>query len=180
MILPILTYPNKTLTTPGDKIVEFSPELRRLISNMIETLEPAKGVGLAAQQVGHLLQVAVIDVRRQPEARDIEWGKGPKVNLAQWPLVLVNPVITPRGGPAYADFEGCLSFPASHGRVMRMRDIAVTAFDDYGLPLAFNATGTLARIIQHEVDHLNGVLFVDRMPTAYGNMIKRKFDPTQP
>jgi peptide deformylase len=134
--------------------------LQTLIDDMIETMRDADGAGLAAPQVYEPLRLAVIEVTENPRYPAFE-----PVPLT----VLVNPVVTPEVGPgelaghdAVEMFEGCLSVPGVRGRVRRPRRVRVTAHDRNGRPLEFTWEGVRAAIIQHELDHLDGVLFVDR------------------
>jgi peptide deformylase len=126
-----------------------NPLVQRLIDDMIETMVEYHGVGLAAPQVheGVRLFVAALDVDDEP---------GP-------PMALINPEVTPVGPETDEDWEGCLSIPDIRGRVPRARDIKVRAFDRTGERVELRATGFSARVIQHETDHLDGVLFFDRM-----------------
>lgn len=125
-------------------------EVRGLIDSLFETMEAAKGIGLAANQVGITRRVAVVDVE---DAR----------------LVLVNPVISGTEGRSRAE-EGCLSIPEAYGEVMRPERLVLEALDRDGKPYRREASGLLARAIQHEVDHLDGILFIDHL-----GALKRQF-----
>lgn len=126
-------------------------EVQGLIDDMIETMDEYDGVGLAAPQV-HVSQRIVV-VRVVAEAEEDEEI-----------MVLINPEIQPVGEDRTSDWEGCLSIPDLRGFVPRFKRIAVKALDGDGKPISFQAEGYVARVIQHEVDHLNGTLFLDRMP----------------
>ena len=163
MILPIFNYGQPVLRQRGARIESLTPEITQLITDMFETMAANQGVGLAAQQVGHALQLAVIDVRGltdRPSTLEID---GQPADLDRiMPLVLINPEITPAGEPA-AGGEGCLSFPEIYGEISRPSVVDVKALDARGKPIAFRCGGLLARAAQHEADHLNGILFIDRM-----------------
>ena len=163
MILEIIKYGHPVLRERGSRIKEISPAIRQLIADMFETMYDSKGIGLAAQQVGVASQLTVIDVRGITERPStLEIAGQPADVESLMPLVLINPKITPVGDPV-AGPEGCLSFPEIFADITRAEKVDVKALDAQGEPLAFRAGGLLARAIQHEVDHLNGVLFVDRM-----------------
>ena len=140
-----------------------SPEIARMIADMHETLRDAPGVGLAAPQVGVPIQLAIIEDR--PEyARDL-----PAEQLAErerTPVafhVIINPVLTPAGDETVDFFEGCLSVEGFTAIVRRYREVRVNCLDQHGQPRTIQARGWYARILQHEIDHLNGTLYIDRM-----------------
>ena len=167
MVLEIVKYGDPVLQTKGRAIGEVSDAIRQLASDMLETMYAANGLGLAAQQIGLPLQIAVVDVaaiqQDRPSTMSVE---GKEVKLEDWmPLTLINPQLDL--GPAKdTASEGCLSFPDLHGDVQRASKIKVKAQMLDGRHVEFEAGGMLARAIQHEVDHLNGVLFVSRMNSA--------------
>ncbi|HTX66947.1 MAG TPA: peptide deformylase [Opitutaceae bacterium] len=163
MLLPIVQYGAPVLRKKGERITAFDAALGRLAEDMIETMHAARGIGLGAQQIGRALQLCVVDLR-QAEA-EYTWqldGKRPPKELIM-PLVLVNPRVTAAPRPLDTAEEGCLSFPEIRGDVERPDRITVDFQDAHGHPHTLAATGMLARCIQHEVDHLGGVLFIDRM-----------------
>ncbi len=131
---------------------------------MIDTMHEAAGIGLAAQQIGRALQFCVVDLR-EAEA-DFSWkldGASPPLELFM-PMAVANPVITPvRGTKELPYEEGCLSFPQIRGDVTRPDAITVNFMDEKGVPHTLECNGLFARCLQHESDHLNGVLFIDRM-----------------
>jgi peptide deformylase len=136
-------------------------------------------VGLAAQQVGRALQLAVIDVREatdRPSTLDLD-GK-PADPAALMPLVLVNPELKPLKD-AVSGPEGCLSFPELYADISRPESIEVTAMNEKGARLHFRCGGLLSRAIQHEADHLNGILFIDRMETARKRELQPDLDAIQ-
>ncbi len=147
-ILPIRIYPDPVLRVRAEPISSFDQDLARLAENMVETMYAAPGIGLAAPQVGVSLRLAVVDLSVGKEPGEL--------------LVLVNPRLSePRGEEV--DEEGCLSIPEFTAKVSRPLEIRVSAFDLEGTALELEAEGMLARAICHEVDHLDGVLFVDHL-----------------
>ena len=163
MVMKVVKFGTPVLRQKGDAVKQVTPAVRQLIADMIETMYAHKGVGLAAQQVGVALQLTVIDVRGvtdRPSTLELE-GKPADV-AAFMPLVLINPRVTPLAPPV-AGPEGCLSFPEIYADVTRPEEVEVQALDAKGEAIRFRCGGLLARAIQHEVDHLNGILFIDRM-----------------
>ncbi|MFQ5456964.1 MAG: peptide deformylase [Myxococcota bacterium] len=137
---------------PAERI--RTPEFQRFIDDMIETMREYDGVGLAAPQVHVSSRVATIEVeanQRYPSA--------PEVPL----LVIINPEITPAGDEEEDDWEGCLSVPGMRGKVPRLASLELSALDRDANPIKFSAQGFFARVIQHEVDHLDGRVYLDRM-----------------
>jgi len=166
MILPILQYGDPILRTKGKPIEEIDAHIRELAADMIDTMHAANGVGLAAQQVGEPLQLTVLDVSAvedRPSTLKLEANEiDPKLAM---PLVLINPEIELHG-EIEIGVEGCLSFPEITGEIERAQSVIVRAQNLEGEPIQFEAGGFLARAIQHEHDHLNGILFIDRMRSA--------------
>ncbi|HEU5071669.1 MAG TPA: peptide deformylase [Verrucomicrobiae bacterium] len=163
MILEVVKYGHPVLRERGSRVKEITPEVTRLVGDMFETMYDAKGIGLAAQQVGVALQLTVIDVRGITDRPSTLEVNGAPADVDTFmPLVLINPKIIPVGAPV-AGPEGCLSFPEIYADITRSEQVDVKALNAKGEPLAFRAGGLLGRAIQHEVDHLNGVLFIDRM-----------------
>jgi len=179
MILPIVKFGDPMLRTKGKAIEKTTPEIKHLIDDMFETMHDAAGVGLAAQQVGHALQLAIIDVRAvkdRPSTMEID---GKPVDVAgHMPLVLINPKVTPFGDPAKGP-EGCLSFPEVYTDITRPESVEVEAMNAEGKPIRFKAGGLLSRAVQHEVDHLNGILFIDRMTAEAKAEVKDEIDALQ-
>lgn len=179
MILPVVKYGNPVLRQKGARIETVTKEIRKLIADMFETMADAHGVGLAAQQVGHALQLAVVDVRAatdRPSSLQLD-GQDSDVN-AFMPLVLINPEWQPVGEPV-AGPEGCLSFPEIYAEITRPESVEVKALNEKGAPLHFRCGGLLARAIQHETDHLNGILFIDRMSKETKAELKAELDALQ-
>jgi peptide deformylase len=152
----------------------FDAFLRQLSADMIETMHAASGIGLAAQQIGRALQICVIDLR--PVEVDFTWeldGAKPPLELIM-PMTIVNPELTViRGTDEYLYEEGCLSFPNIRGDVARPDAITAKFQDQDGVPHILRCDGLFARCIQHEADHLNGILFIDRMEKK----VRTKIDP---
>ena len=136
-----------------------TPKIQQLIDDLFETMKEYQGVGLAAPQVHEGLRLFVAGFPPPAEDEEDEDDEEGHVPL----MALINPEITPVGKEATEDWEGCLSIPDIRGRVPRARQIVVRAFDRMGKKLAIEASGFTARLIQHETDHLDGVLFLDRM-----------------
>jgi len=179
MILPIVKFGDPMLRTKGKAIEKITPAIKRLIDDMFETMYDAAGVGLAAQQVGQALQLTIIDVRAvkdRPSTMEID---GEPVDVAaHMPLVLINPKITPFGNPTKGP-EGCLSFPEIYTDIMRPESVEVEATNVEGKPIHFKAGGLLSRAVQHEVDHLNAILFIDRMTAEAKAEVKDEIDALQ-
>jgi len=155
----IRTYGDKTLRSKNDRVKDFGPELGPLFDRMEETMIVSKGVGLAAPQVGIARQIAVVN---------------PEPDEEKSLLKMVNPRIVWTSQETDTVEEGCLSVPGIRGEVVRHSKIEVVYQDEHGKEHALKAEGLLARIIQHEIDHLNGVLFIDRLSFAKRALIKPK------
>ncbi|MCK8600196.1 peptide deformylase [Desulfoferrobacter suflitae] len=158
--LEICTYPDPVLKQEAAHIEKVDSELFRLIDDMAETMYEAPGIGLAANQVGKPLQLVVIDLQR-PE---YEHGL----------IVLINPeIIEARGETTYE--EGCLSVPEYFARVKRAEEVTVCGLDPHGKSVRIEASGLLAVVLQHEIDHLAGKLFVDRLGPIARDVFRRKW-----
>lgn len=173
MKLEILTYPNPLLREVSEPVTEFGPELKKLIDDMLETMYDANGIGLAAAQVGKLIQLLVIDTRpRDLETqRDEDEDQTELERKIRQPLILINPEIVKGEGKTTFD-EGCLSVPSFFETVERFEKIEVRAFDSDGKEFRFETDGLLAICIQHEMDHLDGTLFIDHISFTKSNKIK--------
>jgi peptide deformylase len=150
----IVTHPAPVLRKKARKITDFGPELQSLIDDMVETMRVAPGVGLAAPQVGVPLQLIVVEYGEKSEEQEID--EPPKL------YTIVNPEIIRFSSDQELGTEGCLSIPGFVGDVERPLAITLKGLNRRGKPMRLKANGWLARIFQHEVDHLNGVLFIDR------------------
>jgi len=158
VILPVVTYGNDVLRQKAVPVVQITDEIRKLVSDMLESMYAARGVGLAAEQVGRTEAVCVIDVPRDAEKEECrEFNAG-----IAMPLVLINPEIVACEGKQRNE-EGCLSFPEIGAPITRADKVTAMYLDLDGNRQTVTARGLLSRAIQHEIDHLNGVLLVDRM-----------------
>jgi peptide deformylase len=179
MRLSILQYADPILRAKGKRVEKIDLRIRELAQNMIETMHDANGVGLAAPQIGESLQLTVLDVSQvedRPSTMKVN-GKDFDPHSAM-PLVLINPQID-LGGESEMGTEGCLSFPEITGEIERAKSITVRAQNLDGEPIELETTGFLARAIQHEVDHLNGILFIDRMSSATKTSLSSKLKRLQ-
>jgi peptide deformylase len=166
MIRDIVLYGHPALRAKGIRIACVDDSVRQLAVDMLETMEDAAGVGLAAQQVGVPLQLTVVDISCVEDRPSRMWVDGREVDpLGHMPLILLNPQLEP-GGEKESGQEGCLSFPEITAEIVRPSRAKVDAVDLEGHPVVFECDGLLARALQHEVDHLHGVLFIDRMNSA--------------
>lgn len=154
MVRPIVTFPSPILTTPSQVVTIFDNALKRLADDMVETMRKAPGVGLAAPQVGINLRVVVVEYNPSND----EEPRGPRIPL----IKLINPVITHLSKGKDVLKEGCLSIPKVEVPVKRSKKVKVVAQDITGQSIKFRASGFFARILQHEVDHVNGILITDR------------------
>lgn len=166
MVLPIVRYPTPVLRAKCRAVMSVTDRHRQLADDMLETMRAANGVGLAAPQVGIEEQLAVIDVSHNPQCVSYL-----KVNGEECPLLSLMPIVflNPRlelGKEKEYDEEGCLSFPDLRGKVRRSAGIVVTYQTLDGQAVKVETDGLLARAFQHEIDHLNGVLFIDRLSPA--------------
>ena len=179
MRLSILQYGDPILRAKGRRIEEIDERIRELASNMIETMHAANGVGLAAQQVGEAIQLTVLDVSQVEDRPTTMKLNSEDVDpVAAMPLVLVNPKIH-LGGETEMGTEGCLSFPEITGDIERAKSIVVHAQNLDGEPIEIETAGFLARAIQHEVDHLNGILFIDRLSSVAKTSLSSKLKRLQ-
>ena len=161
-ILEILQYPDPRLNTPAMRVEKIDAGVRKLVDDMVETMYAAPGVGLAATQVDAHLQIVVIDVSE--DRSDLR--------------VFINPEITRREGLA-VNQEGCLSVPGVYDNVERADSVTVTALDRNGSRFTLNASGMLATCIQHEMDHLQGRVFVEHLSELKQNRIRAKLKKRQ-
>ena len=158
MKLKVFKYGEKVLREKAMPVVVVDDKLRKLAEDMLETMHDAKGVGLAAEQVGRLEKMCVIDIPEGCEEAEDEIFNAP----IAMPLVLFNPEIVAQEG-SQRDKEGCLSFPNVGGTLTRAAQVTCQYLDADNCPQMITARGFLARALQHEIDHLNGVLYIDHM-----------------
>ena len=164
MIREIVKYPDPILQRPTEKITEFNEELRTLADDMFESMYKAQGIGLAAPQIGVSKRITVIDLSNKENPED--------------KLILVNPEIVAREGKQYAE-EGCLSLPDIREKVSRAAKVKVRAQNLEGNWFEMEGTELLARAFQHEIDHLDGVLFLWRLSALKRDLILRKIRKLQ-
>ena len=179
MVLKVVKYGNPVLRKKGARIETITPAIKQLIEDMFETMYASRGVGLAAQQVGEALQLTVIDVREavdRPSSLELE-GKPADPNEFM-PLVLINPEVKPVNEPVVGP-EGCLSFPEIYGDISRPETVDVVAMNEKGKRIQFRCGGLLARAVQHETDHLHGILFIDRMTSEAKSELQTQLDDLQ-
>jgi peptide deformylase len=154
-VLSVRLYGDPVLRKVAEPVEAVTPEIKTIIADMVDSMWHQVGVGLAAPQVGISLRILVMDD-----------GKGGA-------RALINPVITDRRGTVREE-EGCLSLPGIFAEVERSKWIGVSGLDGDGQPIAFEAQGLQAKVIQHEIDHLDGVLFIDRLPPVTRDRIKKR------
>ena len=159
MILKIVKFPDPVLSRPGEPITEFNGELRKLVADMFETTYASQGIGLAAPQVGVSKRLTVID---------LSVGKVPEDKL-----VLINPEIISSEGKLYEE-EGCLSFPDIREKVVRHAKVRIRAQDEKGKWFEMDGEDVLARCFQHEIAHVDGMLFIFRMSALKRDLVQRK------
>jgi peptide deformylase len=159
--LEIITPQNPVLRQKAEPVTIFDDELQALIDNMIETMREANGVGLAAPQVARPLRLAVIET--PPEMDDA----GDEIPESRDLYVIVNPEISWASSKKVDGIEGCLSIPGYLGEVNRPESVRVKALDRHGKKISLRLKGWDARIFQHEIDHLDGVLYIDRLPEHF-------------
>jgi peptide deformylase len=164
MILKIVKYPEPVLSQPGEPVTEFNDELRKFVADLFETMYKAQGIGLAAPQVGVSKRITVVD---------LSMGKDPKQKLA-----LINPEVIEREGRQYEE-EGCLSFPDIREKVTRAAKVRIRAQDERGKWFEMDGEELLSRAFQHEIDHLDGVLFIFRMSPLKRDLNLRKIRKMQ-
>jgi peptide deformylase len=153
-IREIITLPNPILRQKARKLKEIDSDLQTLIDDMIDTMRDEPGVGLAAPQVAESIRLVVVEYARESENGEPE----EKQKL----YVVINPEITKPSSDMVVGIEGCLSIPGLVGEVNRHESLAIKGLNRYGKPIKIKASGWLARIFQHEIDHLDGVVFTDR------------------
>jgi len=158
--LDILTYPDKTLSRPTTPLDNIDGKVQEIIAGMADAMYEAPGVGLAAIQVGWDKSVLIYDISPRDESRELN--------------VLVNPKIITQEGQIISENEGCLSVPDFRADVKRSEYITVEGHDREGNPIRLDAEGILAIVLQHEIDHLNGTLFIERISSLKRQMYKRR------
>jgi len=173
MSLAIVHYNAPVLRQKGAPVVKFDAALVQLGADMVATMHTARGIGLAAHQIGRALQLCVVDLRETD--REFSWEfDGAQTPLELFmPLILANPKVELLPANKVSFEEGCLSFPEIRGEIIRSELVRVTFQDLQGTPHTLICNGLFGRCIQHEVDHLNGTLFIDRMEKAVRRPLER-------
>lgn len=160
MLLPIHYYGDPILRQKAEPIASVDDEIRELAARMVDTMRAESGLGLAAQQVGRTVALCIVDLPADMDENDDGIRENPDVDM---PMILINPEVEMLDKKSSSREEGCLSFPGIHGYIERPWRIRVRYQTETGEQRDVETQGLLARVIQHEVDHLNGVLFIDRM-----------------
>ncbi len=177
MLLPIITAPDKRLKVKSQPVAAVDDEVRKLLDDMVETMRAAPGIGLSAIQVGVAKRIMVVEVddaeKLQSEESAVAQPPAPGTRTTRY---LVNPKIMWESEKVVFCEEGCLSLPDQFAEIERPADIKVTYLDRDGRPQELAASGMLARCIQHEMDHLDGLLLVDHLTAVRRHMILRKLE----
>ena len=172
MVLRVYKYGEKILRQKASPVAFVDDRLRKVVQDMLETMHNSKGVGLAAPQVGRNERMCVIDIPAEcDDEEDQLFNAG-----IEMPMVLFNPEIIAQNGTS-CDKEGCLSFPKVGGEIVRAHEVTCQYLDSENKPQLVTARGYVARAIQHEIDHLNGVLYIDHMSAVerlkYASKLKK-------
>jgi peptide deformylase len=181
MVLTVVKYGTPVLRQKGARVEAVTLKIKKLVEDMLETTYAYKGIGLAAQQVGVAMQVTVLDVRGVTDRPSTLEVNGKPVDVASlMPMALINPEVKPvRGAEDATGPEGCLSFPEIFADITRPAEVDVKALNQQGEPFEFRCGGLLARAVQHETDHLNGILFIDRMDRATKEQLRSELEMLQ-
>ncbi|MES2905552.1 MAG: peptide deformylase [Pseudomonadota bacterium] len=161
-ILPIITLPDKRLRQQSAAVEKVTPELLKLADDMLETMYDAPGIGLAAVQIGQMIRLIVLDI-------------GTKTGDGKNPMIFFNPEVTWVSEEKSTYNEGCLSIPAFEEDVIRPASIKISYMDKDGKQQAMDADGILATCLQHEIDHINGKLFIDYISSLKRALVTKKF-----
>ena len=173
-VLKVYEYPAKVLLTKAPEVKVFDAELKKFVADMHETMLDANGIGLAANQVGVLKRVLTILIPHQDNRyEDDEQQAEPRKEWHDKKYTFINPVITKKKGKIRFQ-EGCLSFPEIYENVDRASEVWVDAVDEKGKPFTVHADGLFSVCLQHEIDHLDGIVFIDRMSRLKQSMVKKK------
>ncbi|KKS16538.1 MAG: peptide deformylase [candidate division WWE3 bacterium GW2011_GWC1_41_7] len=168
-VVPIITIPDKRLLQPCEKVTDFGSGTQKVIRNLKDTLQNAKnpeGAGLAAPQIGVLKRITIV--------RNYVFNPADKETPIVQEFVLINPKIISQSKDTIVEYEGCLSVPNSYGKVERNKKVKIKAQDESGETIRLTASGFFSAVIQHEIDHLNGVLFTSK--TIGGLLTEKEFD----
>ena len=172
MILPIIAYGHPVLKRKSEVINKDYPKLKELIENMFETMYNASGVGIAAPQIGLSIRLFIVDTN--PFAEDDSLSDNDRNQLKSFKKIFINPVIIDEKGDEWSFEEGCLSIPNIREGVLRQKQITIQYHDENFNKHTDSFDGLLARVIQHEYDHIEGVLFTDKLSSFKKQLLKKK------
>lgn len=180
-VLDVVFWPAQVLETRAIEVSEFDESLRRFVADMHETMHHSNGIGLAANQVGDLRRVITMEIpwAAMDAEQDEEQFAEPKEWWHDKKFTFINPVITKKAGK-FRYQEGCLSFPEIFEFIDRAAEVWVSAQDEYGKSFEIHATGLLSVCIQHELDHIDGVVFINRMSRLKANLARKKLSRAVP
>ncbi|MBW7910057.1 MAG: peptide deformylase [Alphaproteobacteria bacterium] len=174
-VLPIYVAPHPVLKKPAEPVAAVTDDIRALIKDMFETMYATRGIGLAAPQVGQSLRILVMDVEQTGDTAEGDDAEAAPAPLAPGkPIAVINPEIVWTSDELNTYEEGCLSIPGQYAEVERPEKVRVKFLDENGQAQEMEADGLLATCVQHEIDHLDGVLFVDHLSTLKRDMLLRK------
>ncbi|MFL1780533.1 Peptide deformylase [Candidatus Hepatincolaceae symbiont of Richtersius coronifer] len=166
---PLIVYPNQVLRTKALEITNFNKDLLSIAMGMVKVMYQHNGIGLAANQIGQLQRIIVVDVEPDPE--NPKGGKNPQI--------FINPVIVEHSTKLHPYEEGCLSFPEMRAIIERPNEVIIDYLDLKGEKQRLQAQGLLCTCLQHEIDHLNGVLFIDHLSKLKRDLLLRKYKKEQ-
>lgn len=172
MILPIIAYGHPVLKRKAEVINKEYPKLKELIENMFETMYNASGVGIAAPQIGLSIRLFIVDTN--PFAEDDSLSDNDRIQLKSFKKIFINPIIIDEKGDEWSFEEGCLSIPNIREGVLRQKQITIQYHDENFNKHTDSFDGLLARVIQHEYDHIEGVLFTDKLSSFKKQLLKKK------
>lgn len=161
-LLNVLQYPDKRLTQKASEVVHFNAELKKIVEDMFETMYQGHGVGLAATQVNIQQRIFVMDTTPEQDS----------------PICIINPKIVEKRGQVISE-EGCLSFPGIYAKVKRAEFVTIEYFDEHGQPQERSASELESNCIQHEIDHLDGIVFIDHLSKLKRNLLMKKLNKLQ-
>lgn len=170
-LLEVLTWPHPILDTKSEEVTTFDEKLRQFVADMHETMHKTKGIGLAANQVGVLQRVLTIHI---PFTKSDEESQTEKKWWHDKSFTFINPVIVKASSQKISYMEGCLSFPDVYDYVGRSATVEVKACDEFGKEFSVEADGLFAICLQHEIDHIDGIVFFKRMSRLKANLIQKK------
>ncbi len=174
MILPIIAYGDPVLRKVGEEITKDYPQLKELIVNMKETMKNARGVGLAAPQIGKAIRLFIVDTSPFSDNEDLD--KDEQLFLKTYKKVFINAEIISEDGDEWAFNEGCLSIPNINEDIFRNEELVIEYVDENFKKQKENLSGLAARVIQHEYDHIEGILFTDKISSLKKRLLKKKLD----